>query len=216
MPDTCTQCAKLNYEEGVGLGLSCVWFDYNASGKRCRCYGAVPMMGDTTSESGTDAYITNKECDSLYRKTCDGCGFDIWVAEEGSSWCFPGWSSWNCISCPLFQSAADVDSAPKLDIVGHGAGRNSDGFDDEVWDSPNAPQGVAENAGGADDTVVVVKVSPWAATAMLACAMVLLGVLAFWRFGCCGDKRYAKVSYASDVDTEVEENVIFNGGDEEL
>ena len=55
-------CLRQNYEYGAGFGLSCVWFDYNPSAQRCRCYGAGVMVGDTSSETGTTIYIMNKEC----------------------------------------------------------------------------------------------------------------------------------------------------------
>lgn len=101
--DALDTCVALNYEHGAGGGLTCVWFDYNKSAKRCRCYGAGVMVGKTTSSSGTTAYIMNKKCGGLYKRKCDGCGTRIWVKNDGGSGCFPGWKTWRCISCPLFQ-----------------------------------------------------------------------------------------------------------------
>ena len=57
-------CVRQNYGYGAGAGLTCVWFDYNPFQKKCRCYGAGTMVGQTTSESGTTAYLMNRGCRS--------------------------------------------------------------------------------------------------------------------------------------------------------
>ena len=46
----------------------------------------------------------------MKRKSCDGCYSDIWVKNDGNSGCFPGWYSWYCISCPLFQENSGYES----------------------------------------------------------------------------------------------------------
>merc|ERR1719464_1556743 len=98
-------CVRYNYYAGVGSGLTCVWFDYNAASGRCRCLGPGVMIGATADESGTNAYIMNRECNGLYTVSCDlfGCGFEIAVSDRGSNGCFWG-SRWQCNKCPLFQS----------------------------------------------------------------------------------------------------------------
>ena len=50
---------------------------------------------------------------SLKKKKCDGCYTDIWVKNDGGSGCFPGWNTWRCISCPLFQSNSGKETTIK-------------------------------------------------------------------------------------------------------
>ena len=101
-------CVRQNYYYGAGGGLTCVWFDYNAGRDRCRCYGPGTMIGEATSESGTNAYIMNRGCSSGVGG-CSGCLTDIWVKRDCTKCCGPKIfgrryiSDWYCRRCPLFQ-----------------------------------------------------------------------------------------------------------------
>ena len=101
---TIIDCVANNYEYGLGQGLTCIYFDYNPSLKRCRCFGSGSLSGATQTEIGTTAYIMDATCDNgYYIKNCTSllCGTDIIVAINGQNGCntFLGQYNYECISC---------------------------------------------------------------------------------------------------------------------
>ena len=97
----------MNYDHGAGFGLTCVWFDYNSSQKRCRCYGAGTFWGNVASQSGTHAYLMNRKCYSSHHGgSCNICWDHIYVKKTGQGCCFLGLCSdnWYCRSCPVLQN----------------------------------------------------------------------------------------------------------------
>merc|ERR1712013_803926 len=109
--NTLDKCARYNYYEGVGGGLTCAWFDYSASAQLCRCYGSMiplPTQDHIADQSGTNAYAINKKC-SRYTEECAvipcANGLDLWIKKIGEKSCVFGitYDTWECAHCPVFS-----------------------------------------------------------------------------------------------------------------